>query len=212
MNAPNNAWTPHLALVLCQWEKKLDELACIIGQNRKSEDDLKRLDAFGFNTWDEASDLLQEIHEVVPAPPYGFTAKAAENLEKWPIHARYAYQVVMETPVGDLPLSLVEFAHHLLHCRTVNKYHPRSAYTLGYNDDTYRKKGQAKIPRTEASTTRTDGAHVWDGFQIALPLEDGHTASQKGMPKMIEESVIMWDRWRHGDITQARDMFAHEKK
>ena len=32
------------------------------------------------------------------------------------------------------------------------------------------------------------------------------------MPKMVESSVTMWDRWHHGEIEQARALFEHEVK
>ena len=79
-------------------------------------------------------------------------------------------------------------------CQVVNKYNPRSSYTLDVDDSTYQggKKGRAKIPRTEVPSERAEGAHVWDGVHVALPLKEDRARGPTGMPKMINESIIMW--------------------
>ena len=155
---------------------------------------MQQLLSLGSNTWDEAVSLLEQIRNFALAPPYGFTAEAADEFTAWPSHARFAYQAVLETPMGDLPMTYTTFTKHVFLCHVVNKYNPRSSYTLGVDDSMYQglKRGRAKMPRTEVPSARAEGAHVWDGVHVALPLEENRPRGPTGMPRMINESTIMW--------------------
>ena len=115
----------------------MSKFLTILSGGQCTNDNLREVNELGFRSWDEALQVYEQIQEFSPAPPYGFTAEAAENLQKWPDSARFAYQVVLETPVGDLPLTFVQFTEHLLQCKLVNKYNCRAAYTLGYEDTVY---------------------------------------------------------------------------
>ena len=114
MNDPDGAWTPHLSRVICHWEAKLDQFIVIMEKDTESDQDLEKLRELGLNTWSDAKELRCQLDSFILAPPYGFTADAAVVLKEWPINARRAYQVVTETPFGDLPMTFIQFCEQLL--------------------------------------------------------------------------------------------------